>query len=262
MRSRRVCAFVTALALIAAAPSYATELLRVGKSVPEAFSFVPLDVGLKQGLFRKYGLDIEASSLAGGARLQQALAADSLDIGLGSGPEMSAIEKGSPVKAVAAMARAPRLLALLVRPDDAIKSVDDLRGKKIGVTTLNSLTAWLASELARQRGWGPGRIEVTPLGATAAQYAALKTRQIDGLVVDIATSLQAEERGEGKMVKDFHIHVIFATNRLSARTRSARSSMAGSTPLLSCAPTRTQPLRSPRTSSASTPPSRRVPMTS
>jgi NitT/TauT family transport system substrate-binding protein len=223
MRSRRVCAFVTALALIAAAPSYATELLRVGKSVPEAFSFVPLDVGLKQGLFRKYGLDIEASSLAGGARLQQALAADSLDIGLGSGPEMSAIEKGSPVKAVAAMARAPRLLALLVRPDGAIKSVDDLRGKKIGVTTLNSLTAWLASELARQRGWGPGRIEVTPLGATAAQYAALKTRQIDGLVVDIATSLQAKERGEGKiifrfgdLVKDFHIHVIFATNRLSA----------------------------------------------
>jgi NitT/TauT family transport system substrate-binding protein len=156
MRSRRVCAFVTALALIAAAPSYATELLRVGKSVPEAFSFVPLDVGLKQGLFRKYGLDIEASSLAGGARLQQALAADSLDIGLGSGPEMSAIEKGSPVKAAAAMARAPRLLALLVRPDDAIKSVDDLRGKKIGVTTLNSLTAWLASELAPTR-LGAGR---------------------------------------------------------------------------------------------------------
>jgi ABC-type nitrate/sulfonate/bicarbonate transport system substrate-binding protein len=224
MRSKRACAFVTALALIAvAAPSTAAELLRVGKSVPEAFSFVPLDVGLKQGLFRKYGLEIEASSLAGGARLQQALAADSLDVGLGSGPEMSAIEKGSPVKAVAAMAGAPRLLALLVRGDGTIKSVDDLKGKKIGVTTLNSLTAWLASELSRQRGWGATGIEVTPLGATAAQYAALKTRQIDGLVVDIATSLQAEERGEGKiifrfgdMVKDFHIHVIFATNKLIA----------------------------------------------
>jgi hypothetical protein len=36
------------------------ELLRVGKSVPEAFSFVPLDVGMRVGLFRKYGIEIEA----------------------------------------------------------------------------------------------------------------------------------------------------------------------------------------------------------
>src|SRR5215469_2500666 len=123
--------FIHQLPTRAASPGF--ELLRVGKSVPEAFSFVPLDVGMRVGLFRKYGVEIEASSLAGGAKLQQALAADSIDIGLGSGPEMSAIQKGSPVKAVAAMAGAPRLLALLVGPDSAIKSVADLKGKKIAV---------------------------------------------------------------------------------------------------------------------------------
>ena len=217
-------ALIAAL-LLSAAPTVGTaaELLRVGKSVPEAFSFVPLDVGMRVGLFRKYGVEIEASSLSGGARLQQALAADSIDIGLGSGPEMSAIQKGSPVRAVAAMAGAPRLLALLVRSDDSIKSVADLKGKKIGVTTTNSLTAWLVSELARQQGWGPDGIDVTPLGATAGQFAALKTHQIDGLVADIATLLQAQANGQGKilfrfgdLVKDFHIHVIFATNKLIA----------------------------------------------
>jgi NitT/TauT family transport system substrate-binding protein len=201
----------------------AAELLRVGKSVPEAFSFVPLDVGMRVGLFRKYGVEIEASSLSGGARLQQALAGDSIDIGLGSGPEMSAIQKGSPVKAVAAMAGAPRLLALLVRPDGSVKTVADLKGRKIGVTTVNSLTAWLVSELSRQQGWGPDGIDVTPLGATPGQFAALKTHQIDGLVADIATLLQAEANGSdkilfrfGDLVKDFHIHVIFATDRLIA----------------------------------------------
>jgi ABC-type nitrate/sulfonate/bicarbonate transport system substrate-binding protein len=219
-----------AMLLLIASPNLgaAAELLRVGKSVPEAFSFVPLDVGIKVGLFRKYGVEIEASSLAGGARLQQALAADSIDIGLGSGPEMSAIQKGSPVKAVAAMAGAPRLLALLVRPDGSVKSVADLKGKKIGVTTTNSLTAWLVSELSRQQGWGPDGIEVTPLGATMGQFAALKTRQIDGLVADIATLLQAEANGTGKilfrfgdLVKDFHIHVIFATDKLIAQRPDA-----------------------------------------
>jgi NitT/TauT family transport system substrate-binding protein len=221
-----VCTRVLLAALLlSAAPTIAAaaELLRVGKSVPEAFSFVPLDVGMRVGLFRKYGVEIEASALSGGGRLQQALAADSIDIGLGSGPEMSAIQKGSPVKAVAAMAGAPRLLALLVRPDGAVKSVGDLKGKKIGVTTANSLTAWLVSELSRQQGWGPDGIAVTPLGATSGQFAALKTNQIDGLVADIATLLQAEANGTGKillrfgdLVKDFHIHVIFATDKLIA----------------------------------------------
>jgi NitT/TauT family transport system substrate-binding protein len=110
-----------------------------------------------------------------------------------------------------------------VRPDGSVKSVGDLKGKKIGVTTANSLTAWLVSELSRQQGWGPDGIAVTPLGATSGQFAALKTNQIDGLVADIATLLQAEANGTGKillrfgdLVKDFHIHVIFATDKLIA----------------------------------------------
>jgi NitT/TauT family transport system substrate-binding protein len=231
MPNKHACirTLLAALLLLAASGAgAAAELLRVGKSVPEAFSFVPLDVGMRVGLFRKYGVEIEPSALAGGAKLQQALAADSLDLGLGSGPEMSAIQKGSPVKAVAAMAGAPRLLALLVRPDGAIKSVADLKGRKIAVTTVNSLTAWLVSELSRQQGWGPNGIEVTPLGATPGQFAALKTHQIDGLVADIATLLQAEANGTGKivfrfgdLVQDFHIHVIFATNKLIAQRPDA-----------------------------------------
>ena len=50
-----------------AASAAAAELLRVGKSVPEAFSFIPLDVGSETGIFRKHGIEIEASALAGGA---------------------------------------------------------------------------------------------------------------------------------------------------------------------------------------------------
>jgi NitT/TauT family transport system substrate-binding protein len=206
----------------------AAQTLRVGKSVPEAFSFVPLDVGMRNGLFKKYGVEIESSALGGGGRLQQAMAADSLDFGLGSGPEMAAIEKGSPVKAVAAMAGAPRLLALVVRPDGGITTVDDLRGKRIGVTTVNSLTAWLVRELGRQKGWGSEGIAVTPLGATPALVAAMKTRQLDGLVADIATLLRLEEAGDGKillrfgnLVQDFHIHVIFATDTIIAKRPDA-----------------------------------------
>jgi ABC-type nitrate/sulfonate/bicarbonate transport system substrate-binding protein len=217
------------------APAALAELLRVGKAVPEAFSFVPLDVGIRYGFFKKYGIEIESSAYGGGGKLQQALTAGSVDIGLGSSPEMAGIVKGVPVKAVAAMAGAPLLIALMVRPDGSIKTVDDLKGKRVGVTSTNSLTAWLVSELSVQKGWGHDGISVTPLGAIPGLLAALMMMQVDGFVADVSTLLRAEEAGEGKillsfgdLVKDFHIHVIFATDKLIAtRPGAIRSFLAG-----------------------------------
>src|SRR5712691_7780408 len=121
----------------------AAEKLRVGKAVPEAFSFVPLDVGMRKGFFAKNGLEIESIAFTGDARMQQAMASDSLDVALGSGPAMAFIIKGSPIKGVAAMAGPPLLLAIVVRPDGP-KTAADLKGKRIGVSTAGSLTYWLA----------------------------------------------------------------------------------------------------------------------
>ena len=213
----------------------AAEMLRVGKSVPQAFSFVPLDVGIKNGIFKKNGLEIEASAFGGDAKMQQGMAADSLDIGIGSGPAMAFIVKGAPIKGVAAMAGRPLLLTLVVRQDSPVKTVGDLKGKKVGVSTVGSLTYWVADELSRQQGWGPGGIAITPVGAFKPMLAALKTKQIDGMVTDVATAYELEKNGAGKilfrfgdLVKDFHIHVIFATNKLIAsRPDALRAFMKG-----------------------------------
>jgi NitT/TauT family transport system substrate-binding protein len=231
----RPALLAAALIQAAFAPIAQAETLRVGKAVPEAFSFVPLDVGIRQGIFKKHGLEIDSSSYGGGGRLQQALTADSIDIGLGSSPEMASIVKGVPIKAVAAMAGRPALLALMVRPDGAIKTIDDLKGRRVGVTTANSLTAWVVRELSRQKGWGPDGIMATPLGAIPGLLAALMMMQVDGFVADISTLLHAEEVGEGKilfrfgdLVTDFHVHVIFATNKLMAsRPAAVREFLAG-----------------------------------
>jgi ABC-type nitrate/sulfonate/bicarbonate transport system substrate-binding protein len=120
-------------------PAAAAEKLRVGKAVPEAFSFTPLDIGMRKGLFAKHGIEVESIAFAGDARMQQAMAADSLDIALGSGPAMAFIVKGSPIKAVAAMAGPPLLLAIVVRPDGP-ETAADLKGKKVSVSTSGSLT--------------------------------------------------------------------------------------------------------------------------
>ena len=114
----------------AAAQSSAT--VRVGKAGGTAFSFVPVDVGQQVGIFKKHGLNLEISSFGGEAKIQQAMAADGVDVGLSSGPGLAFIVKGSPIKGIAAMAGPPLLFALMVRADDTVKTVDDLKGRKSG----------------------------------------------------------------------------------------------------------------------------------
>jgi ABC-type nitrate/sulfonate/bicarbonate transport system substrate-binding protein len=158
--------------------------------------------------------------------MQQAMASDSLDIALGSGPAMAFIIKGAPIKAVAAMAGPPLLLAIVVRPDGP-KTVADLKGKKISVSTAGSLTYWLVSETSRRQGWGPKGIEIAPMGAMPGQIAAMKRGDIDGVITDIGNAFELEKRGDGRIlvrfadIKDFHIHVIFATNNLIAEHADA-----------------------------------------
>jgi ABC-type nitrate/sulfonate/bicarbonate transport system substrate-binding protein len=214
-------------------PAHAAETLRVGKAVPEAFSFTPLDVGIRKDIFRKDGLEIEETAFAGDAKLQQAMTSDSLDIGIGSGPALAFIVKGSPIKGVAAMAGPPLLLAIVVRPDGA-KTVADLRGKKISVSTAGSLTYWLVSETARRQGWGPNGIDVEPMGAMAGQIAALMRGDIDGAIMDLANAYDLEKRGQVRILvrfgdfKEFITHVIFATDKLIAtRPDAIRSFLKG-----------------------------------
>jgi len=75
--------------LLVAPPAWSAETLRVGKAGREAFAFVPSDIGARTGIFRKHGIDLEISSFGGDARVQQAMTADGIDIGLGSGPGLA-----------------------------------------------------------------------------------------------------------------------------------------------------------------------------
>jgi NitT/TauT family transport system substrate-binding protein len=224
MSLRRAIALLAAALISACAvePSLADETLRVGKAVPESFAFVPLDVGMREGLFKRNGIAIDEIAFAGDAKLQQAMAADSLDIALSSGPAMAFIAKGAPTKAIAAMGGPPLDLTIVVRPDGP-KSTVDLKGKRVSVSTVGGLTYWLVSETSRQQGWGPDGIVIAPMGNMAPQIAALERGDIDGVVTDISTALELEKLGKariltrfGQIVKDFHVHVIYATDKVIA----------------------------------------------
>jgi NitT/TauT family transport system substrate-binding protein len=236
-RLRRIAVAITAASFVLAAchTASAQQKLRVGKAQADAFSFIPVDIGIEHGFFKKYGVDVESSGFAGDAKMQQGIAADAIDVGIGSGPALAFVAKGNPELGVAAMANQPLLLVLSVQKDGPIKSAADLKDKTISVSTAGSLTEWLVRETARQQGWGPDGIKIAYLGSNSSQIAAMRSHQVDGFVADIALSYKLEEEGAsrllvrfGNLVSDFHIHVIYAsTKAIATRPDDIKGFLAG-----------------------------------
>ncbi len=212
----------TAFAL-AGGGAQALDQVRVGKAVANSFAFGATDVGIEAKTFEKEGLEIVVTGFRGDAQLQQALAAGSVDVGLGSGPSLGFRAKGAPAIGVAGMYGPPSNLALLVPVDSPIKTIADLKDKRIGVTTVGSLTDWLVRELSRQQGWGGDGIKIVPLGTIQARLAAMERGELDATVQEAANGYQLEAQGRtrnlllfGSIVKDFYTHVIFASDDMIA----------------------------------------------
>jgi ABC-type nitrate/sulfonate/bicarbonate transport system substrate-binding protein len=224
MRVFRQSAAFCAAIVFSVGTAQAADKIHLGKAQGAAWAFITADIGVEEGFFAKNGLDVEIVNLAGDAKVQQALAAGSIDFGLGSGPGMAFAVKGSPGIGVAAFAGAPRSIAAIVNADAPIKTVADLKGKMIAVSTVGSLSEWLAKQMAVQEGWGPDGIKTVPLGAIDASIAAMKAKQVDAVVLATEAGYALEEKKDGRIVTGmatyaphFITHVVFAQKEIIAK---------------------------------------------
>jgi ABC-type nitrate/sulfonate/bicarbonate transport system substrate-binding protein len=211
------------MTLFVASGARANDAVHVGKAQGTAWTFLPVDIGIEQGIFGKLGLDVDSANLGGDAKVQQALVAGSVDFGLGSGPGMALAAKGGAAIGVAQFAGPPRNISAIVLADSPIKRVADLKGKMIAVSTSGSLSDWLAKQMAIQEGWGQDGVKTVALGAVEASIAALKAHQIDAVVLSTEAGFGLEERHEGRLLismdhyaPHFITHVVFAPKRLVA----------------------------------------------
>lgn len=209
------------------AAANAADLLRVSKPSAIDFYFAVQQVGIEEGIFSKYNLDIETVSLDGSAKQHQAMTAGSTDIALGAGTDMQFIAKGAPEKAVGVMAGPPVNMFVLTGAKSGVKDVNDLKGKTIGVSTMGSLTYWLAIQFARHQGWPDDAIKIVPMGNIQAEAAAFASGNLDAAVASLEGGLTMEAKGQAHLFKSFDfvspflVHVFFATNDLMAKNPDA-----------------------------------------
>jgi NitT/TauT family transport system substrate-binding protein len=144
-----------------------------------------------------------------------------VDMGVGSGPGMAFVAKGSPILGVAEEAGPPLGITLCALASGPIKTIADLKGKTASISSVGSQTEWMVRELSRQQGLGPDGITTVAVGDVTAQLATLRTRQVDVVPFDITTAYQLDASGEvrillkfGDIVKDYVNHVIYASTDL------------------------------------------------
>ena len=195
--------------------------VRVGKAISSSFPFSGLELGVKKGIWKAAGLDVEVSTFRGDGQLQQALAAGSIDFGFGSGPGMGYAAKGVPAHAVAAVANKPANMALVVGKASGVTTIAGLKGKRIGVSTAGSLTDWLARNIALSNKWKPSDIEILPMGDMRARLAAMRSGELTAAVTSVQEAYEIQDNGQGTVlatfadvVPHFHTHVVFARDAL------------------------------------------------
>lgn len=152
------------------APAHAVDKVRIG--FPDmAAQFVSLPLGQKRGFLQEEGLQAEFIRLNPGAAVA-ALVSGELDYYTVIGSGVAAAIRGVPIKAVAAyVPGAP--IALIARSE--FKSVQDLKGKTIGLLSLGTALEAVARLIFRHFGLDPDRdVKFLVTGTIEARFASMK----------------------------------------------------------------------------------------
>jgi NitT/TauT family transport system substrate-binding protein len=134
----------------------------------------------KEGkLFEKYGLDAEVITMNGSGIASKALISGNIEISPIATPTVINANLSGSDMAILAHTMPGVVHALMVKPE--IKKVEDLKGKKIAVSTLGSLTDFLVRYIAKKKGLNPDRdVTLITTGGDAERIVALKAGVVDG----------------------------------------------------------------------------------
>jgi NitT/TauT family transport system substrate-binding protein len=154
--------------------------------------FLPPHVGIQAGIFKNHGIDLGLIYTGSGPTAIAALVSGDVQfIELADPSVTTSALKGSGVEWVAVSVPKPNL-ALWVHP--SMNSVSELKGKKVGVTTLGSLTALMGQYMLQQAGLDPKKdVQMIAIGGGLEAQSAFLNNQVDAIVTAPDTPLPGQK---------------------------------------------------------------------
>jgi NitT/TauT family transport system substrate-binding protein len=185
---------LAALAVAAAAAGAQAESLKVGH-LPVT-GHAKYFVAQEQGFFKKEGLDVELVEFQNSADGINAVIAGKLDVGtFGTTAPLLFYSKGSDIKIIGGVMGQDA--ALVVKPELAgsIRSINDLKGKKVATVRLASGDAVLRGALKDAKINWKSDLQIFELKNPPAVIEAVKSGQVDAGLVWGPHDLRAEQQG-------------------------------------------------------------------
>jgi len=170
---------ILALAFAQSGHSQSKPLKKVRVGVPSVgVSNIIIFIAKEGKLYEKHGLDAEVITVNGSGIGSKALISGGLDIIPIATPTVIAANLAGADMAILAHTMPGVIHAMMVKPE--IKRVEDLKGKKVGVSSLGSLTDFLVRTIARKKGLNPDRdLTLLVMGGDSERLMALRTGAVD-----------------------------------------------------------------------------------
>ncbi|MSP41409.1 MAG: ABC transporter substrate-binding protein [Deltaproteobacteria bacterium] len=184
--------------LLIAAHSGAQDLLKVPVQIPSISPAIgAFSIARDRGYYRQEGLDVQLV-LIPSALGMQALLAGNIKFSTAGGSGLLPILRGAPVKYIFTTFNRP-MFWLYAKPE--IRSVESLKGKKVGVSGLGSGPDSLLREILKKYGLEGGRdVLILPVGSGTGRFFALQVGSVDAAMLSVPANLLAQDAGFRELV--------------------------------------------------------------
>lgn len=174
------------------------EKLVIGYPAPVA-SLGIIDVMRKSGLFRKNGLDVDLVYIQGSPILTTAMVSGQVPLSFIGGAAIVASAVGGADTVYLACGINTLYWRVFSTPD--VKTIADLKGKKIGVTTIGSQEDSVIRFILRERGLNPDRdFAVVAVGGAPTRLAALSKGIVQASTFIPPQDIAAEKLGLHELI--------------------------------------------------------------
>ena len=197
------------LTLLIGATEFAWCAEKTSKLTPVRVAYVsrsildmPYVIARDRGFFREEGLEVEFIFMKA-IQTVQAMLAGGVDFGTATGTAISAAVNGADVRVVFALTDKPSF-DMISQPN--ITNVQQMRGKKLGISAPGSLTEILARQILLVNKIPPDQVTMLSLGTSDVTYVALKAGTIDATMLQVPQNLISQEEGYRKIASGADVY--------------------------------------------------------
>ena len=163
-----------------------------------SIGMVPLEFAVNRGYFKKQGLDVQLITVRQSDVIIAATVGGELNFMDIIPTAILASVRGLPIRTIAVvLKRAPYVL--IGQP--SVRSPEELKGKRIGVSSVGGMSAYLVREIIARHGLNPDRdVTFLAIGGTSARTAALFAGTIDAALVVAPDNYGLERKGYRRLL--------------------------------------------------------------